>query len=108
MKISEVLEAVHMIKPRGCGYTHKLCKIAKELDGTVLVNSDGEARRLRDTYLVKSISVHKELRGTKGPYFLDSTACMALVSGIYRLEKENHELKAQLTKGANNERTTNN
>lgn len=55
--------------------------------------TESEAKRIRDQYKVQANSVQSNLRGTKGPYFWDSTAFIAVYHKIsYEMNQKNKEI----------------
>lgn len=59
---------------RRMGKTYAICKAAKRIGATVIVHSKAEAERLKKEYKVQAVSIEDNIRGTKGPYLVDTTA----------------------------------
>jgi hypothetical protein len=71
-----MFEQIEMISqmPVRSGKTTAICKAAKEINATVLVHSVGEARRVEMEHDVKARSINEEIRGSRGPYLIDTHA----------------------------------
>ena len=76
--------ATEFARQRRVGYTTQICKIAKELDGTVLFGDKKMAKQAKIEYGCKTASVQENLRGLQGPFFWDSTAYISAHSNIIK------------------------
>ena len=80
------------------GKTRAISLAAQSINGTVITANEITAKTVRDLYGVPALSIFCELRGTKGPYLVDTHAVSCIVSKmnnrIYELERELNELKA--------------
>ena len=59
---------------RGTGKTQALCEAAKKIGATLIVHSAEEKKRVEELYGVKAAVIRADMRGTEGPYLIDSHA----------------------------------
>lgn len=92
--IIENLINTEINRERQSGYTTNLVSLVKNMNGTLFCHSEKEAKRVRDEFNIKAVSVSSNTQGMKGPYFWDSTAFVAVHSEVmYELEQKDKKIK---------------
>jgi hypothetical protein len=75
------------------GKTTAICAAAKSIGATVVVHSMEEAKRVEQEHGVKAVPYTREIRGTRGPYLVDTHA-VSMYAYEKNLEIERLEDKA--------------
>lgn len=90
--ISTVLNT-EMRRPRRIGYTTKIAKVAKELDGYVVCANKDHAKLVEQEFQVKTITPHQITDGMKCILFWDSYAFTEIYNEFDKLQSEVKKFK---------------
>ena len=92
MKTNDDIEMLNSMAI-GSGKTFAICEAAKKIGATVVTHNRNEARRIAKEYQVKAVSLCGNIRGTTGPYLVDT---QAVSEYSYRKNREIAVMQAQL------------